>query len=242
MIHKFLGIALLAATTAFATAGEVTGSVTYRDRSALPHDAIVIVRLEDTSVGDMPAKSIAELRFITAGKQVPIDFRLSFENDAIELNHRYVVRGEIRVGTRLLYTGSLPFGRHADRQPDFTIQLERVAPTRSIYGVTWYLQWLNGREADRGGRGYPSIKLDTFKNRLNGYTGVNSFSGMYKVSSSMIELQPGAQTLMAAAENLMRQEAAFRKAISSARSYRIVNGKLELMRNGKVLARFSTDS
>ena len=49
----------------------VTGTITYRERIALPENAIVNVQLQDVSLQDVAATVIAETTITTPG-QVPI--------------------------------------------------------------------------------------------------------------------------------------------------------------------------
>jgi len=80
------------------TPGRVTGNVAYRERIALPPDAVLQVRLEDVSRADAPASVVAEQTIRTEGRQVPVPFVLEYAPGRIEAGHRYVVRAEIRDG------------------------------------------------------------------------------------------------------------------------------------------------
>lgn len=82
----------------------VSGTVTYRQRSALPPGAILTVSIIDVSRADAPATTIAETRIPTAGKQVPLPFDLAYDRTKIVDRNRYAVRAEIRDGERLLFT------------------------------------------------------------------------------------------------------------------------------------------
>ena len=75
---------------------QLTGAVTYRERSALPEGAVVRVTLLDVSMLDMPERVIAEQEIRTQGEQVPIAFALEFERTTIEPGHRYALRASIR--------------------------------------------------------------------------------------------------------------------------------------------------
>ncbi|MGH9947616.1 MAG: YbaY family lipoprotein, partial [Pyrinomonadaceae bacterium] len=57
----------------------VSGTVTYRQRSALPSTAVLSVRLLDVSRADAAADIIAEDRIDLAGKQVPISFDIAYD-------------------------------------------------------------------------------------------------------------------------------------------------------------------
>ncbi len=82
----------------------VSGTVTYRQRSALPPNAALTVRILDVSRADAAATVIAEQRTPTAGKQVPFSFDLAYDRTRIVERNRYAVRAEIHDGERLLFT------------------------------------------------------------------------------------------------------------------------------------------
>jgi uncharacterized lipoprotein YbaY/heat shock protein HslJ/uncharacterized lipoprotein NlpE involved in copper resistance len=98
------GQAVVGQTTAVQAA--VTGSVVYRQRIALPPDAIVHVKLQDVALADSPAKTLAEVDIPTAGRQVPISFRVAYTPADVDPSHRYAVRATITSGGKLLWTST----------------------------------------------------------------------------------------------------------------------------------------
>jgi len=86
------------------TTQTISGTVSYRERIALPDEAVVTVTLEDISLADAPAKVIAKHRFMPNGKQVPLAFELAYDPRKIQENHRYNVRAQIEVDGRLRFT------------------------------------------------------------------------------------------------------------------------------------------
>ncbi|HET8625252.1 MAG TPA: YbaY family lipoprotein, partial [Gemmatimonadales bacterium] len=78
--------------------------MTHRERSALPPDATIQVRLSDVSRLDAAATLVAETTFASAGRQVPIPFALSYDPRRIQPNHTYAVRATIRSGGRMIFT------------------------------------------------------------------------------------------------------------------------------------------
>jgi uncharacterized lipoprotein YbaY len=82
----------------------ISGTVTYRQRPALPATAVLMVRLVDVSRQDISSVPIAEERIELAGKQAPIQFDLVYPAKEINDRNSYVIRAEISDGGRLLYT------------------------------------------------------------------------------------------------------------------------------------------
>lgn len=80
------------------TTSEVTGSVIYLERIALPRPGTLRVTLEDVSRADAPAEVIAseEIDILRNTAGPPFPYSLRFQTYRIERNHRYVVRAEIR--------------------------------------------------------------------------------------------------------------------------------------------------
>lgn len=91
------------ATGTGTTTSKVTGSVTYRERIALPPSAIITVKLVDVSLADAPAVLIAEQVIATAGRQVPFEFALEYDAARIQPSHTYAVQVRIENGDRLLF-------------------------------------------------------------------------------------------------------------------------------------------
>ena len=81
-----------AAATATAV---LNGTVTYRPRIALAPGSVVVVRVEDVSLADAPARVVAEQTIRPTG-QVPVPFALSYDPATIDVRKRYAVRAEIR--------------------------------------------------------------------------------------------------------------------------------------------------
>lgn len=82
----------------------VTGSVGYRERIALPDNAVVTITLADVSLADVASKVISEQQFTTAGKSSPFDYSLEFTTADIQANHRYSVRATIKIDGKLRFT------------------------------------------------------------------------------------------------------------------------------------------
>lgn len=115
--HGLLSLALLlvgcTSTSIVPAAGggavtlQVTASVTYRERIALPPTAVVTIRLEDVSLADAPSVLIAEQVIRTEGRQVPFEFALAlalaYDSSRIQPSHTYAVQVRIEDGGKLLF-------------------------------------------------------------------------------------------------------------------------------------------
>jgi putative lipoprotein len=96
------------------TSTTVSGSITYRERIALPPNAIVRVTLE--SVG-APIEVLAEQTIETKGKQVPIPFSLNYDTSSLREDTSYVIRAQILVEQQLRFAGDVAYPTAPHQQP-----------------------------------------------------------------------------------------------------------------------------
>ena len=80
----------------------VTGTVSYRERIALPPDAVILVQLRDVSLQDVAARLISE-QIIKPEHSIPIPFALPYTPADIDERMTYSVFASIRSGDRLLF-------------------------------------------------------------------------------------------------------------------------------------------
>jgi putative lipoprotein len=81
----------------------ITGTVAYRNRSALPSTAVVEVTLQDISLADAPAKVISTQRIEAGGRQPPFPYELSYDPAQIDPRNTYSVGARITDGNTLLF-------------------------------------------------------------------------------------------------------------------------------------------
>lgn len=84
-------------------AARVTGTLTYRERIALPAAAKIVVKLVDVSRADAPAIVLGEQTIEANGRQVPFAFTIRYDADRIEANHAYAVQARIEVDGALRF-------------------------------------------------------------------------------------------------------------------------------------------
>ena len=84
-------------------AGTVEGTAAYRERIALPPDAVFEAELQDVSRPDAPAEVLGRARIDPAG-QPPFRFQIAYNDAAVLPGRRYVVRATVRQQGQLLFT------------------------------------------------------------------------------------------------------------------------------------------
>src|SRR5210317_1206195 len=84
---------LLLASTALAETMHIDTTVTYRERIALPPNAILEVELLDTSQADAPSVRLSLQRFRLTG--VPRTVEIAYDTDLIDERFTYTVAAKI---------------------------------------------------------------------------------------------------------------------------------------------------
>jgi uncharacterized lipoprotein YbaY len=85
------------------TSAKISGTVTYRQRIALPSNAAIQVVLTDITQLDVKAEIVAEQTIRTDGQQVPIPFELAYNPAIIKSNHTYSVRAKITSDNKTIF-------------------------------------------------------------------------------------------------------------------------------------------
>jgi len=111
----------------------VSGSATYRQRIAMPPDAVLTVRVEDVSRADAPALVLAEIREPFGTRQVPITFSLHVPSEAIDPRLSYAVRATITVDGQLRFTTTRSYAVLTHGAPNnVDLVLDAVQPAPAV--------------------------------------------------------------------------------------------------------------
>ncbi|MGK7945899.1 MAG: YbaY family lipoprotein [Microcystaceae cyanobacterium] len=105
----------------------ISGTVFYRQRIALPPNAILILTFADISKMDVAATLIVEKKINLMERQVPIPFTLTYDPSNLDPRFRYSIRAQIFVEDQLRWTSTRVYP--VDIKDDSTkveIQLESV--------------------------------------------------------------------------------------------------------------------
>jgi len=249
------GICIAQTSTSPGSSPMITGTVTYRVRMALPPDAAIDVRLEDVSRADAPATVVAENIFAAAGKQVPIPFQLPYSEKDIQPNHRYQVRARITVGEKLILTTTTAYPVITNGAPTLVnMVLQPVsnttpapakdnAATVPLRSTNWKLVELNGQPpVSAMGKNHAQLALDATASRYSGSAGCNRMTGGFELDGDSLPFKPGAMTMIACPDPLMKQEQAFITALQSVTTYKINGQRLELLAGEQIVAKFKANT
>lgn len=223
-------------------AHQVTGTVAYLQRIALPPNAVVKLVIEDVSYADAPAVSIAEETITTEGRQVPIAFAVRYDVAIVDPTHRYQIRATIAAQDHLLFTSTTAYPvltRGASTNVDIRLDQVQgnpsVTPPERDHPLTethWRLVELNGKELTVGREQRGTLVLTEDGQRVSGFGGCNRLTGVYQLEANSLRFKNMASTMMACPDPLMTEEREFVTALSATESYRISGKTLELL-NGK---------
>ena len=218
-------------------------TASYRERIALPPDAILEVELLDVSRADVPSVTMSSQSYQI--DRVPFSVSLSYDDQKIDSRMSYVVAARILSGERVLFrtTSAHPVitrgsPEHAD------LVLERMSGGQSgpvsvphIAGVSWSVTEIAGRAlvADDP----PTIAF-LEDGSFSMYGGCNRFHGKAEVSNGQIAfLQPTAGTSRACPPNRMKLEQDILHALEKTVAYQRVETNLAFRNaSGVVTARF----
>lgn len=209
----------------------ISGDVSYRERIALPPNAILTVRLTDMSLADAPQSVVAEQTVEPAG-QVPVKFEISFDPAVIQPNVNYALQARITVGDRLWFTND---ERHAvDPLKPEPVQLvlkmvrqNAEATPATLFDTVWLAEDIEGRGVIDNAQSTFSVTAD---GKVSGRGGCNGYFAQATVDGNSIKMGKAGATMMACPPALMDQERKFFAALEKAAAYRIDgDGKLFLM-------------
>jgi putative lipoprotein len=208
------------AARALAAGRALRGHVTYRERIALPPEALLEVRLVDVSLADAPARSLAVTRVKTR-HQMPIPYRLHFDEAKIRRGHVYALDARITVGGKLWFITTTRHTVLTDTPDETDIQVEFVK-SASAAPIAWSGRWRAEAIHNQGVNGDPQSVIDIAADgKVTGSAGCNRISGKATFTGPRIRFGPMISTKMACAPDIMDQEGKFLSALGDARLWRI---------------------
>lgn len=221
----------------------ISGEVAYRERIALPPNAILTVRLSDVSLADAPETVVAEQKIDPAG-QVPIKFEIKFDPAVVQPNATYALQARIMVDNQLWFINDQRYAVDPLKPAPAQMVLKMVkqnaktTPPATLFDTAWLAEDINGRGVIDDAQSTFSVASD---GKVTGRGGCNGYFAQATVDGNSIKIGKAGATMMACAEALMDQERKFFSALEQAATYRIDgDGKLFLVdAKGADLIKFS---
>lgn len=230
------------------TMGKITGVVLYRQRVALPPDAIVEVTLEDVWPANAPAKPIARQRIPTGGKQIPIPFNLFYQTSVIMPEHHYQIRARIEQGGRPLFVSTRPYPvfNSGEGPGNVEIMVDQVPVSSgqhsgnvALAGTYWKLIELYGEPIKpASGPNEAHIELNAAGKTFAGSDGCNRLVGSYMTNGDELHFKSLASTLIACVPPIVAQEQSVNKALGETVRFHIDGETLDLSDGHQTVARF----
>lgn len=202
--------------TAHAQSAQTTlhGSITYRERIALP-PATVEVRLLDVSTPSAPPKVIASQQFTTE-KQVPLPFQLTVNSSTLAAKRTYAVAATIFVNGQAWFKTPMPAPVNQRRNGNILLVLRRDGAERLPHTVTgsWQTDQI-GETSLRDGSQTPTLELHD-DGTVAGSTVCNQISGRFTSNAQNLKFGPIATTRRACMEaTTVQREQAFLNALKT---------------------------
>jgi putative lipoprotein len=219
----------------------VKGEVMYRERIALPPNAVLSVQLADVSLADAPAAIIGEQKVAPAG-QVPIKFEIKFDPSVLQKNMTYALQARITVDNQLMFISDVRHEVDPMTDASQTIMLKMVKPSEAatvapIFGQSWVVEFIDGV-------GVISNPQATFRISESGKAGGSGPCNVYfataKVDGQAIAISEIGSTFKACSPDIMAEEKGLFDALAKAASYHVDAGKLSITdKDGREILRFS---
>ncbi|OWU82387.1 META domain-containing protein [Phaeobacter sp. 22II1-1F12B] len=217
-----LFIALAPPTSAEPDMITVSGSLAYRERIALPPDAVACVTLIDASRMDVAATQLAMLE-IPAG-QVPVPFAFSLRRETLGTDRMLALRGTIHAPDGALIwttTETIPVDPTLQEVTLGRLLLSKVSgtpPAPELTGREWLVEDIDGNGVIDNAR---TTLIFDGEGRVHGSGGCNSYTGAYEIDGDQLSLGPVASTRKACVPALGDQEAKFFAALNEVERFEI---------------------
>ncbi len=234
LITAFSAVLLSIASSGAAETMHVKTTVTYRERIALPPDAVLEVELLDTSRADAPSVRLSSQRFKLAS--VPRAVEIAYDTDLIDERHTYTVAAKIISDGHVMFRSTTATPVLTRDAPDSAELVLEMMPRRaggndaeqSIYDINWEVYEIAGRLLIV--ENPPSLTIDQ-DGQFGLYGGCNRFTGTLDAANGKFSMPDNfAGTKMACPEDQVKLEQDTIKALSAAVGY-VTNGTNLALRN-----------
>lgn len=214
----------------------VTGTVTYRERIALPPDAVVDVWITDIGPGVVAQAILAEATVPAAGRQVPLPFEVRIDPARVQATRPYGLRAAIRAGGETWFATTAPVPVLTQGAPaEVTVMVTRAGSgvaagaSPSLVGTRWRLE-------DLAGAGVVANVEATLEfpeaGRVAGRGSCNRFFGTVTITGTAIRFGMLGATQMACPDPVGAQEIRYVAALAAAERFTLDGDRLQLFAGG----------
>ncbi|WP_425093963.1 YbaY family lipoprotein [Tropicimonas sp. S265A] len=198
-------------------------TVTYLERIALPPDAELSVSLLDTSLMDVAAVQLSQQRFRM--DKVPFEVSLSYDPDLIDDRHTYTVAAQITSRREVIFRTTTAYPvltRDAPSEIEIVLQkmshgADAATPGDGVVGLAWQVVEIGGQVKDVDDP--PTMTIDA-EGGLGLYGGCNRFRGKVTVANGAFSLSgPLAGTRMACPPDRMKLDDDMIRALEASTGY-----------------------
>ncbi|GLS83059.1 YbaY family lipoprotein [Paraferrimonas haliotis] len=217
----------------------VKGEVWYREKIALPDDALVHVYLEDVSLADAPAEVIAQ-KLISASKAPPYSFEFVVPKEQFKPNHRYALRARIEHKGKLLFTNDEFIDALSSDDGHRNVLVKKVVRAQpKLQNTRWKLVHVAGEKLQLGEQERPAyFSLNEENASVSGFNGCNGFNSTYTLKGTDIQFGMFAATMKMCAQG-SDLEAQMMSILGNAKRYQIKGPQLSLLNEqGQTIGRF----
>ena len=231
------------------TPSTVRGTVSYRERIAMPPGAVLEVSLVDVSRADAAATVVGNVVLDNPGN-VPVAFEIPFDASAIDQRRSYTVRARILVDGQPRWVSATPnlvLTQGNDNQVDIMLTETGGAAAgggagaganATLTSARWNLTHLGDQPVVATNPQRQPYLMFMAENRVGGSGGCNTIGGTYAADGSALTLSGIVSTMMACVDG-METESAFLGALEQVRAWRTEGARLELLdAAGASVARF----
>lgn len=214
----------------------IRGQAAYRERIALPPDAVFEATLLDVSRADAKAEVLGSVR-IEKADRVPIRFEIAYDAAKVDERHTYAVRARILRGDRLLFTTDKVYPvltRGAGKEVDLLLVRARgAAPPAAapvpLEGTRWVVRELNGTPVPAALPQEPHLIFQADSRRVSGSGGCNRLTGGFERDGDRLAFSAVARTGAACIGGGMDTDDAVAAALGRVTRTRLAGRRLELL-------------
>jgi putative lipoprotein len=214
----------------------LNGTVVLRQPDVVPPDSLLTVTLEDVSLADTPATTIAQTQIQLKDLQAPIPFALVYPAAAVRPGAVYVARARVNLRDQLLFTTTERYQVDPLNPAPLQLIMDPVrttpppTPNVSLTDTYWKLLEVSGQPvAVAEQMREPQLVLNSQDGRFAGSGGVNRLMGGYALDGASLTFSQVASTMMAGPPEAMAQEQAIVAALGNVRGYAISGDQLTLV-------------